>query len=123
MKNNFKHQELLSKETFLTAFNYISQFDSEIGIFSSFLVKNNSFYLFTYLNLLIHGLATAAKKYTIYKTYYSMYTVNDFDDLSSYCSKEFDSYKLLEENRDVSPQLISFKIGDLLRCKCSSKEF
>ena len=45
-----------------------------------------------YLNMLIHGLLSAMKDFGRFK-----------------CNNEI-------------PQLVTFKVGDLLRCKCSSKE-
>jgi hypothetical protein len=64
------------------------------GKFSYKIVKNLHEYIVIYLNKLIHGLLKVANK----------------------------RYALLDNGNWPSPPcLLSFKIGDLLRCKCSSK--
>lgn len=71
----------------------MSENEAIVGQFASYIYKNNASYLINYLNALIHGLNKAVKS---------------FGDLWNYSAKDL-------------PQLITFNIGDLMRCKCSSK--
>jgi hypothetical protein len=76
---------------------HIDKIEKISGKFSHKVVKNLHSHIITYLNKLIHGLLKAAKE--LFEQY------ND------------------PENKWTSPlNLLSFKIGDLMRCKCSSKE-
>lgn len=67
MKNNYELQKNLSKEGFLEGeFSYYSAFESKVGLFSSFMQKNNIYYLIGYLNELIHSLLTVTRQFSIY---------------------------------------------------------
>ena len=73
----------------------MSESEASVGQFASLIFKNNSSYLINYLNALIHGINQGVQDIV----------------------KEFDI-----TSEDEIPELITFKIGDLMRCKCSSKE-
>ena len=73
----------------------LSESDAIVGQFASFIFKNNASYLITYLNALIHAINKAIQKLI---ARYDLTTL------------------------EFVPELITFKIGDLMRCKCSSKE-
>jgi hypothetical protein len=62
------------------------------------MVKNLHSYITLYLNRLIHGLLTISKKF------YDTKLQRNWDDWQ------------------FPPNLMTFKIGDLIRCKISSKE-
>ena len=67
------------------------------GKFATKTVNNLHSYIVIYLNRLIHGLLTV--------------------------SKQLYEEKLSTKARWSSPpDLLTFKVGDLMRCKCSSKE-
>ena len=66
------------------------------GKFSLKIVKNLESYIIIYLNRLIHGLMNVSKE-----TYSRMGVMPSWPH---------------------PPNLLSFKVGDLLRCKCASKE-
>lgn len=78
--------------------NYIPKYEKAYGKFSAHMVKNLHSYIVLYLNRLIHGLLTIAKEF------YDKEVDKSWDDWQS------------------PPNLVTFKIGDLVRCKCSSKE-
>jgi hypothetical protein len=62
------------------------------------MVKNLHSYIILYLNRLIHGLLTVSKEF-----------------YEKEVDKSWDGWQ-------SPPNLVTFKIGDLIRCKCSSKE-
>lgn len=66
------------------------------GYFATVMKKSYENYLVSYLNKLIHCILSAQESFK-----------------AKYSKK--DAYK-------IGVNLISFKVGDLLRCKCSSKE-
>ena len=84
-------------ETFEEEFSYLPETESKVGFFSSIILKNEKYYIINYLNALIHGLLSAAQKFIGKK-------------------------KIEEQDKQNIPQLVSFRVGDLLRCKCTSKE-
>ena len=89
------------------------------------MVKNNKNYLVNYLNALIHGLLSATQKYTYYILSEKHYREEDkIEEFIEECKKkaEKEMKKIQDSHRASIPVLISFKIGDLLRSKCSSKE-
>lgn len=67
-------------------------------MFASHMVKNLHSYIILYLNRLIHGLLIVSKYF---------YEVH--------IDKSWDMWQ-------SPPNLVTFKIGDLMRCKCSSRE-
>jgi hypothetical protein len=76
----------------------IPKYEKATGKFATQMVKNLHSYITLYLNRLIHGLLKIAK---------------DFFDKQ--VDKSWDDWQ-------YPANLITFKIGDLLRCKMSSKE-
>ncbi len=98
-ENNFDQQtKLLSQELFeKDGFFHIDRIEKVCGKFAFKTVSNLHTYIVLYLNRIIHGLLTVSKK--LYETKLST-------------TKKWTS----------PPDLITFKIGDLMRCKCSSKE-
>ena len=70
----------------------LSESECKAGFFSAIMFKNNKFYVIKYLNKLIHGLLSATHNYGFIAA------------------------------TDPKPQLVSFRVGDLLRCRCTSKE-
>lgn len=111
---------MVSKEDFYSKFYHLSEFDSKVGIFSSFMLKNNKSYSLGYLNALIHGLLRATKKLGIYIFYYKSSNFK-FEEINKLCEYKLKNYTPSESHRGVIPQLVSFNIGDLLRCRCFSK--
>ena len=98
-ENNFDQQtQLLKQELFEKDGAYhIDRIEKVCGKFACKTVDNLHSYIVLYLNRIIHGLLTVAKE--LYEA------------------------KLSTKARWSSPpDLLSFKIGDLMRCKCSSKE-
>lgn len=97
-KNNFDQQSrifLIQLER--DGFTHIEKYEKACGKFSYKAVNNLHRYIVLYLNRIIHGLLKVSKE--LYDT------------------------KLSTKARWSSPpDLLSFKIGDLMRCKCSSKE-
>ena len=65
MINNYENQVNLSNEDLCHQYEHFSKFDSKIGVFNSFMLRNNKFYLIEYLNALIEGLLMAQKKYAV----------------------------------------------------------
>lgn len=75
----------------------MERIEKACGKFAFKTVNNLHSYITLYLNRLMHGLLTVSK--TLFET------------------------KLSSKARWTSPpDLITFKVGDLMRCKCSSKE-
>ena len=97
LQNSYDQQKLLSMEKLEEEFSYLPENESKVGFFSSIMLKNEKYYIINYLNALIHGLLSATQKF-IGKT------------------------KIEEQEKQNIPQLVSFRVGDLLRCKCTSKE-
>jgi hypothetical protein len=97
-ENNYDQQaRLLLKELEKDGFSHIEKIEKACGKFAYKTVNNLHCYIILYLNRIIHGLLTVSKD--LYET------------------------KLSSKSRWTSPpDLITFKIGDLMRCKCSSKE-
>lgn len=98
-ENNFDQQtQLLRQELFENdGFYHVEKFEKVCGKFATKTVNNLHSYIVLYLNRLIHGLLTV--------------------------SKELYENRLSTKARWTSaPDLITFSIGDLMRCKCSSKE-
>lgn len=97
-KNNFDQQsKLLIRELEKDGFTHIEKYEKACGKFAYKTVNNLHRYITLYLNRIIHGLLKVSKE--LYDT------------------------KLSTKARWTSPpDLITFKIGDLMRCKCSSKE-
>jgi len=89
--------EVVEDDRCIHAFSdFSSEFEGIAGYFATFLKKSYENYLISYLNKLIHCILTAQENF------------------KSLFSKK-DHYK-------IAVNLISFKIGDLLRCRCYSKE-
>lgn len=78
--------------------NFVSKYEKACGKFTTHMVKNLHTYIVLYLNRLIHGLLTVSKEF------YEKEVDKNWDDWQS------------------PPNLVTFKIGDLLRCKLASKE-
>ena len=76
----------------------IPKYEKASGKFARQMVKNLHSYITLYLNRLIHGLLTVSK------TFYDKQIDESWDDWQT------------------PPNLMTFKIGDLIRCKMSSKE-
>ena len=97
-KNNFDQQsKLLLRELERDGFTHIEKYEKACGKFAYKTVNNLHSYIVLYLNRIIHGLLKVSKE--LYDT------------------------KLCTKARWTSPpDLLSFKIGDLMRSKCSSKE-
>ena len=103
-KSNYEQQKHISNEKFLQQYSSYSDFDSKVGVFSSFMFKFNKYFIIEYLNALIHGLAFVSKKYC------------------SAGGQNVENLKIPAWKKKTTPVLISFKIGDLLRSKFSSNE-
>ena len=91
--------------------------------------KNYNFYLISYLNALLHGLLTAEKEFTSYilaKQFDPELTFRqEIEEFINLCQAQETKHKLLQNddsNKQI-PSLITCRVGDLLRCKCSSKEY
>ena len=67
-------------------------------MFATHMVKNLHSYILLYLNRLIHGLLSVSK----------LFFEKDID-------KAWEMWQ-------SPPNLVTFKIGDLMRCKCASRE-
>lgn len=78
--------------------HYISIYEKAFGKYSCQVVKNLHTYIIKYLNRLIHGLIKV-----------------------SYNWHRESGYKNNYEKWSHPPNLVTFKVGDLVRCKCSSK--
>lgn len=76
---------------------HIEDSEKVLGKFANLTVRCLQSYLITYLNKLIHGLLKAA--HTFHQKHVKMFT-----------------------NWSAPPHLLTFTIGDLLRCKLSSQE-
>lgn len=97
-KNNYEMQsKILQNEILTKGDEFIDPVEKISGKFSYKVVKNLHTYIIAYLNRLIHGLLKASKEFFAES--------NIFD------------YSLWP----CPPNLLTFKIGDLMRCKCSSK--
>jgi hypothetical protein len=96
-KNAFHQQSsLLLKNLAEDDVNFIPRMEKAYGKFSIQMVKHLHSYIILYLNRLIHGLLIVSNKF----------------------------YKKIDKSWDewqAPPNLLTFKIGDLIRCKCSSK--
>lgn len=91
--NNHKNMSELMKQEIAEDLKKFSESETSVGQFASYLFKNNGNYLIRYLNALIHGITKVADE----------------------------CYESLNLTPEFVPELITFKIGDLMRCKCSSK--
>lgn len=78
--------------------DYIDEGEKISGKFCSKVVKNLHSYIIAYLNRLIHGLLKVAKDF---------FEENNLSKFTFWSSP---------------PNLLSFTLGDLMRCKYSSKE-
>ena len=105
-----------------------SEEEACVAQFSAFLFKNNKTYLLSYLNQLIHGLKSACRHFGWYVCFAKeghsyLQEENDyqsiFEKVEQHVNAEPDK---LKEYPELTPELLTFRIGDLLRCKCSSKE-
>lgn len=97
-KNNYEMQtNILQHELNLSGDEFIDHIEKISGKLSYRVVKNLHTYIIAYLNRLIHGLLKASKEF--------------FDDAGIF------DYALWPS----PPNLLTFRIGDLMRCKCSSK--
>ena len=76
---------------------FIDENEKISGKFCSKVVKNLHSYIIAYLNRLVHGLLKVSKEF---------YEDNELYNYSFWPSP---------------PNLLSFKLGDLMQCKCSSK--
>ena len=94
---NFDQQSLLLlKQLQKDGFTHVEKIERACGKYATKTVNNLHCYIVLYLNRIIHGLLKVSKQ--LYET------------------------KLSTKNRWTSPpDLMSFKIGDIMRCKCSSK--
>ena len=112
-------QSMIINEDFYELYDHYSEFEGKVGLFSSLQMKNYKNYLLNYLNSLINGLARASKKYGLYRLYFK--DEFDFFEINEKCEQRLNKHKIEDHDKDHFPSLVSFKIGDLLRCKCSSK--
>ena len=101
-ENNYLMQaNILEREMQQNSFGsdqYVDVMEKISGKFSLKVVKNLHSYIIAFLNRLIHGLLKISKR---------MYDENQ---LSQY------------SNWPTPVNLLTFKVGDLMRCKCSSHE-
>jgi hypothetical protein len=97
--NNFDQQTQLLRQELNEndGFCHIDKIEKVCGKFATKTVSNLHSYIVIYLNRLIHGLLKV--------------------------SKQLYDERLSTKARWTSPpDLLTFKVGDLMRCKCSSKE-
>jgi hypothetical protein len=78
---------------------YIPKYEKAYGKFAIHMVKNLHSYIVLTLNRYIHGLLKVAKEFHEQEE-----KLKDLDDWA------------------YPPYLLTFKVGDLMRCKCASKE-
>lgn len=97
--NIYENQHLnISSDVPQTIFrDFSSEAESSVGYITSIMSKSNENYLINYLNKLIDCILTAEERWMERMHHKSHY-------------------------KQEIPSLITFKLGDLLRCKCSSKE-
>ena len=92
-----QHARLLLKELQHDGFTHVEKLEKAAGKYSTKTVNNLHTYIVTSLNRVIHGLLKVAKR--LWET------------------------KLSTKARwTAPPNLLSFKLSDLMRCKCHSKE-
>jgi hypothetical protein len=78
-------------------FNHVEKYEKASGIFTVNIVNNLHSYILLYLNRLVHGLLKVSKRV-------------------------YDKELIGRARWTSPPNLISFKIGDLMRCKIGSQE-
>lgn len=76
---------------------FINKVEKASGKYSFKVVKNLHVYIISYLNRLLHGLLKVSKEF------------HEESGIADYFLWPY------------PPNLLTFKIGDLLRCKCSSR--
>ena len=96
--NHFEQASSLHSSMQADSVTFIPELEKSVGKLSVQTIRNLHSYIFLYLNRLIHGLLTASKEY------FTRHGQN------------------MEEEYNSPPNLVTFTIGDLLRCKISSKE-
>ena len=97
-RNNYEQQaDLLMRELEPDGFTHVEKYEKACGKFAYKTVNNLHRYIILYLNRIIHGLLTVSKKL-------------------------YDEKLSTKARWSAPPDLLTFKIGDLMRCKCSSKE-
>lgn len=98
-ENNFQMMpDILAREMEQKGDEHVDEVEKVSGKFSVKVVNNLHSYIIGFLNRLIHGLMKVAKQM-------------------------HDDYQLGQFSFWPSPvNLLTFKVGDLMRCKCSSKE-
>ena len=99
IENNYYMQaNLLARELELRGTEEMDEIERICGKFSSRVVDNLHSYIIAYLNRLIHGLCRVSRQF-------------------------YEEGRLSQYNYWPSPpNLITFRVGDLLRCKFTSKE-
>ena len=96
--------------------------------------KNNENYIIGYLNRLIHSLITVEAEFELIVKAETKKMKRINSKIENVCSGKMQVQELIENIKmaklnnigtydDKVPQLVSFKISDLIRCKCSSREY
>ena len=97
-RNNYEMQAaLLDLQLSLKGDHHINFLQKACGKYSAKIVNNLHSYIITYLNRLIHGLISVSYRF-------------------------FKGHQLSKSAWPYPPNLLTFHIGDLFRCKFSSKE-
>lgn len=111
-----------------------SEEECQVGLFAASVISNYQTYLVGYLNTIIHSLMSATRCYQeMVKAYEYKH-----DEYGEYIEKWVNGHLSFEDliNRAYSyrlvsvpvsyisfiPELVSFRVGDILRCRCTSKE-
>ena len=122
MNNMIKQQTNISKEELGFELTYVPEFERTVGFFSVLMLKSTKHYLVNYLNELIHGLLTAMREYTFHHMVKIIRKPEiTIEEYVRKCEQMCKGKKMASFDEKHIPELITFKIGDLLRCKCTSK--
>lgn len=108
--------------------------ESTVGFFTAVMFKNNQNYIKGYLNTLIHCLMTVELEFEAIVKVEAKKGKKISNKVESVCNGKMNISELLEiignikigvvrNFEDRIPSLLSFKISDLIRCKCSSREY
>ena len=148
MENNYGFQQKIAKYDLPKQMQWYQKNESTVGVFTSVLFQNTESYIISYLNILIHTLLETTRYFNEIihienryknkrKSKNKKYKKNDFDIfeelIEQVCSNESEIEELMgyldktinkekQINYELVPQLVTFRIGDLVRCKCASKE-
>ena len=133
MQNNYESQSTLGKSKVSSDFKIYSEREAMTGQFMAVMFSNSETYLIGYLNQLIHGVTSALKdfeeiikveKFQIDEKFNMMITAvcEDSLDISELVELAYSKDLEVDQDKidDFVPELITFKVGDLLRCKCAS---